>query len=330
MSTPPALVIGASGFLGSHVVRQLVADNRPVRALVRRSSRLDALGDLAVEIVYGDVMDPASLRAAMAGVGTVFHCVVDTRAWLSDPTPLFRTNVDGLVNAMDAALATGVQRFVFTSSIATIGLNPNGPATEDHAFNWAKRAPAYVHSRVQAEDALLRYCREHQLPGVALCVANTYGPDDFQPTPHGRMLWDAATGRLPVALNCGAPVVDVRDAARALILAEQRGTVGERYIISGEFISQPALFALATRALGRRPPPRMPVSVAYAIAWLSQSWGKLRGVRDMQLCTDSVLLSHVFKAMDASKARDALGWTARPIAESVADAMAWYAAQLKD
>lgn len=319
-----ALVVGASGFLGSHVVKALVAQGRTVRVLVRHTSRLDALAELPVEVYYGDVLEPASLRAAMQGCDTVFHCVVDTRAWLTDPAPLYRCNVDGLVNSMEEALRSGVRRFVFTSSIATIGLNSRGPARESDAFNWAERAPAYVLSRVAAEQKLFEYCRERGLPGIALCVANTYGPEDVQPTPHGRLLWEAATGRLPLALDCGSPCVDVRDAAAALVLAERRGRIGERYIIAGSYLEQAELYGMAARSAGRSAPRRLPLGVAYGIAWCYQRLAALFGRRDMQLCTDSVLLSHVFKEMDTSKARTELGWQARPMADAVTDAVNWY------
>lgn len=319
-----ALVVGGSGFLGSHVARALAGQGRSVRVLVRHSSRLDALAELPVEVYYGDVLEPATLAAAMQGCETVFHCVVDTRAWLTDPAPLYRCNVEGLVNSMEAALKCGARRFVFTSSIATIGLNPDRPARESDAFNWADRAPAYVLSRVAAEEKLFGYCRDRGLPGVALCVANTYGPGDVQPTPHGRLLWQAASGKMPVALDCGSPCVDVRDAAQALLLAEEKGRVGERYIIAGSYLEQVELYGMAARQAGHRPPRRLPLGAAYAAAWCYQKAAGLLGRRDQQLCTDSVLLSHVFKEMDTRKAQAELGWRARPMAEAVADAVSWY------
>lgn len=320
-----ALVLGASGFLGSHVLRALRTRGQPVRALLRPSSRLDALAGSGAELCHADVNDPASLRRAMQGCSTVYHCVVDTRAWLSDPTPLFRCNVEGLRHSMDAALETGVSRFVFTSTIATIGVHEGRASTEADAFNWRERAPAYVLSRVDAENTLLDYCRHRGLPGVALCVANTYGPADWQPTPHGRLLWQAATGQLPVALDTGAPCVDIRDAAEALVLAAQRGRIGERYIIAERYVPQPQLYAMAAAAVGRKPPRTMSLRTAYVLARLNQAAAFLLRRRDVQLCTDSILLSHVFGPMASDKARRELGWTPRPIEESVRDALRWFA-----
>ena len=130
------LVLGASGFLGSHVTRVLCEQGRDVRVLVRQTSNIRAIDHLPLERVYGDVLDSASIKLAMQGCDAVFYCVVDTRAWLRDPTPLYRVNVDGLRNAMDAALETGLKKFVFTSTFGTIGRCSDGPSTEAVAFNW--------------------------------------------------------------------------------------------------------------------------------------------------------------------------------------------------
>ncbi|HET8881226.1 MAG TPA: NAD-dependent epimerase/dehydratase family protein [Solimonas sp.] len=322
----PALVCGGSGFVGSHTVRLLCQRGRKVRVLLRKTSKTDALAGLPVEIHQGDVLDPASLRAAMQGCGSVFHSVVDPRFWLSDPTPIYRNNVDGLVNAMDAALDGGIERFIFTSTMGTLGINPNGPVTEDIPFNWRERASPYILARLAAETRFLEYCRERGLPGVALCIANTYGPDDYGPTPHGKALWDTARGAMKHALDAGAPTVDIRDAAEAALLAETRGRVGERYIIANEFISNRDFYALATRERGHPPPKLIPLRTAYAIAWVAERALKLFGRKDFLISTDAVFLSNVFQRMDNGKARRELGWNPRPIAETVRDAVAWYAA----
>ena len=320
----PALVLGATGFLGSHIARQLCAAGRATRAMVRESSDTSCIDSLPLELCVGDVSNVQSLQQAMRGSGTVFYCVVDTRAWLSDPTPLYRTNVEGLRNALDAAQKEGVERFVFTSSMATIGRRHIGVADEGDTFNWWGEAPDYIRSRVKAEDLLLEYCRERAFPGIALCVANTYGPQDYQPTPHGQLLWSAARGKLPVALDCGAPTVDIRDAAEAALLAERGGRIGERYIIANDYVSQPELFGMAASCLQNRPPRRLHVRIAYFIATLSEIVAALTGRRDNKLKRDSIFLSEAFGPLDNRKAREELGWNPRPIEESVKDAVAWF------
>jgi dihydroflavonol-4-reductase len=320
----PVLVAGASGFVGSHTARLLVAQGRNVRLLLRRSSNTDAVKDLDAEIFYGDVLDPVSVRAAMEGCGSVFYSVVDPRFWLSDPAPLYRNNVEGLVNAMDAALACGVKRFIFTSTMGTLGFNPNGLVTEEIPFNWRDRAGHYILARLEAEIQFLRYCREKGLPGVALCIANTYGPEDYQPTPHGHGLWQVATGKVSVALNSSAPTVDIRDAAQAALLAEQYGRIGERYIIANEYISNKEFFAIATGLRGTKPPKLIPLWLAHGMAWVTERIFRLLGRKDYLVSADMVFLSDAFKELDNSKARNELHWNPRPIAETIRDALAWY------
>lgn len=323
----PTLVAGASGFVGSHIVRQLVAEGRKVRVMLRKSSKQDAMQGLPVEIVYGDVLDPASLRSAMQGCGTVFYSVVDPRFWLTDPAPIYRNNVEGLVNAMDAALETGIKRFVFTSTMGTLGINPDGPVTEDIPFNWLDRAPTYIKARLEAENRMLEYCREKGLPGVALCIANTYGPDDYQPTPHNHALWDVARGKMPIGFDVGQPTVDIRDAAKAALLAEKHGRIGERYIIANEYVRNRDFYAMATAICGNKPPKIIPYGVGYALAWTIEGVMKLLRRKDYLVSTDAMYLSDVFREMDNGKARRELGWNPRPLSETVKDAITWFQQQ---
>lgn len=319
-----ALVTGASGFVGSHITRLLVERGRTVRVMLRPTSKVEALAGLNVEIVHGDVLDRASLRTAMQGCSTVFYSVVDPRFWLTDQTPIFRNNVEGVYNAIDAALETGVERFIFTSSMGTLGLNPEGLVTEDIPFNWLDRASPYILARLEAEHRFIVACQTRGLPGVALCVANTYGPHDYQPTPHNGNLWRTASGKTKVAINVSQPTVDIRDVAEAALLSEARGRVGQRYIIANEFVRNRDFFAMAALQIGQKPPKFIPYALAYAIAFTAEHFGKLTGRKDMMFTTDAIFLSNVFREMDNGKARSELGWSPRPLAETVRDTIAWF------
>lgn len=328
-SDRPVLVAGASGFVGSHTARALVRQGRNVRVLLRKSSSKEALAGLPVQIFYGDVLDPESLQVAMQGCESVFYSVVDPRFWLTDSTIIYRNNVDGLMNAMNAALSCKVERFIFTSTMGTLGINPGGSVTEEIEFNWHAMAPPYILARLQAEKVFFRWCHEKGLPGIALCVANTYGPEDYQPTPHGKMLWDVAQGRVRFTIDAGAPTVDIRDVADAALLAEKRGRVGERYIIANEFISNRDFYNTAAAELGNKPVHAIPRPLAHGIAWGAERILKLLRRRDYLVSTDAVFLSNVFQHMDNSKARTELNWNPRPIRETIRDAVAWYAQQEK-
>jgi dihydroflavonol-4-reductase len=209
-----ALVIGANGYLGSHVTRQLVGDGRDVRVMVRDGANTIGIDDLSVTRFVGDIWDNDTLRRAMAGVDDVYYCVVDTRGWLRDPAPLFRTNVDGTRNVLDVAKHAGLPKFVFTSSYVTVGRRRGHVANEDDAIVDRGLTP-YVRSRVQAENLVSSYAKEHGLPAVAMCVSTTYGGGDWGRTPHGAIIAGAAFGKLPFVMGgIELEAVGVDDAAR--------------------------------------------------------------------------------------------------------------------
>ncbi|HEX2284700.1 MAG TPA: NAD-dependent epimerase/dehydratase family protein [Mycobacterium sp.] len=323
MAGAKKLVIGASGFLGSHVTRQLVQRGDDVRVMIRRTSSTKAIDDLIengdVECHYGDIFDDAALRGAMADCDDVFYCVVDTRAWLHDPAPLFRTNVEGLRHVLDAALEAGLRRFVFTSTIGTIGIpQERRLATEDDEMNWAHKGGGYIRSRVEAENLVLDYARNRGLPAVALCVSNTFGPRDWQPTPHGGLLAAAAAGKMPVYIkDVAIEVVGIEDAAAALLLAAEKGRNGERYIISERFMTVRELFDTAADAGGaKRPRFGVPLRALYVVGYLGDVVGKVLR-RDTPVTSTSVRLMHIMSPMDHGKAQRELGWQPKPIHDSI-------------
>ena len=326
--TGTKLVMGASGFLGSHITRQLVERGDDVRVWIRRSSSTVAFDDVEVERRHGDLDDLDSLRAAMTGVETVFYCVVDTRAWLRDPAPLFATNVEALRGVLDVAVEVGVPKFVFCSTVGTIGIAEDGLADETTPHTWADRGGPYIEARLQAENVVLAAGRERGLAVVVLNVGTTYGPRDHGPTPHGKMVALASRGKIPAYVkDAGLEVVGIEDAARAFLLAEEHGVPGERYIVSESYQPFRQLFGIPADEGGVRA-PRFGVSLS-AMKALGAIGGAASAVlrTDLVITPTSVRLMHIQSALDHSKATRELGWVPSPTEDSIRAAVRWFAKQ---
>ncbi|BCI92094.1 oxidoreductase [Mycobacterium kansasii] len=330
MSTKPKLVIGANGFLGSHVARQLVEAGEQVRAMVRPKANTRSIDDLELTRFHGDVFDTAVVREAMAGCDDVYYCVVDTRAWLRDPSPLFRTNVEGLRNVLDVAvespIAADLHRFVFTSTYATVGRRHGHVATEADVVDVHRVSP-YVQSRVAAENLVMRYVSEAGLPAVALCVSTTYGSGDWGRTPHGAFIAGAVFGKLPFLMTgIHLEAVGVDDAATAMILAAERGRNGERYLVSEKMIALTEVVRIAADEAGV-PPPRRSISVPvlYALGALGSLRARLTG-KDAELSLQSVRMMRAEAELDHGKAVRELGWQPRPVEDSIREAARFWAA----
>ncbi len=320
------LVIGASGFLGSHVTRQLVAAGADVRVMLRRSSSTKGIGDLAVERCYGDVFDDDALRAAMSGCDVVYYCVVDARMWLRDPAPLFRTNVEGLRHVLDAALEADLAKFVYTSTTGSLAISDTGPVTEDDPHNW-DQGGAYIEARVAGENLLLSYARDKGLPGVAMCISTTYGPGDWAPTPHGSLLALVAKGRFPFYFGYSSEVVGIEDAARAMLLAAERGRNGERYIISDKYMSVRELHEIAATAVGRRALRiGIPMSALRAGARVNDALARLLR-RDLPFAYAGIRMAELMSPLDHSKAERELGWKPEPVEDSIRRAAVFFASR---
>jgi dihydroflavonol-4-reductase len=316
----PKLVIGANGYLGSHVTRQLVDAGHDVRVMVRDGANTMGIDDLSVTRFVGDIWDDDVLRAAMAGCDDVYYCVVDTRGWLKDPAPLFRTNVEGTRNVLEIAKDAGLHRFVFTSSYVTVGRKRGFVANEDDIIRDRGLTP-YVRSRVQAENLVMQYAYEHGVPAVAMCVSTTYGSGDWGRTPHGAIIAGAAFGKLPFVMkDIELEAVGIDDAARALILAAERGEVGERYLISDKMISNVEVVRIAAEAAGVPAPTKsVPLMTSWGMAALGSAKARLKGT-DEQLSIGSLRLMRAEAPVDCSKARRELGWQPRPVEESIREA----------
>jgi len=318
-----ALVLGASGFLGSHLVKELVDDGRPVRIFTRHTSDLGMIRDLPLDRRVGEIHDPRSLEDAMRGCETVFHSIVDTRAWIRDGSAMYRTNVDGTRSILQAALRAGVRRLVYVSSVVTIGLSPTGIANEDTEFNWWNLAPDYVRTRVLAEQ-LVRDAVAAGLYAVICNVSTTFGDGDAQPTPHGQLAQRLALGTMPVCWGSTLNVVGVKDAARALILAEKLGRSGERYLITDRLFHMRD-FCNLVAGIAHEPPPRffIPLWLMTTICAVTQTVMLAIG-KDTKVSLRSLKLSRRMGDFDNSKARRELGWEPRPFEQSIREAVLWF------
>ena len=325
----PKLVIGANGYLGSHVTRQLVAAGHDVRVMVRQGANTIGIDDLATERFVGDIWDDDTLRAAMTGCDDVYYCVVDARGWLTDPAPLYRTNVEGTRSVLEVACAVHrenpLRRFVFTSSYATVNRRRGHLATESDEITDERGLTDYVRSRVQAERMVLAAARDGRLPAVAMCVSTTYGPGDWGRTPHGAIIAGAAFGKLPFVLGgIELEAVGVDDAAAAMILAAERGRTGQRYLVSDRMISNAEVVRIAAEAAGVPAPTKtIPLPVFYALAAVGTAKSRLRG-SDERLTLNALRLMRAEARVDAGKARRELGWQPTPVQESIRAAARWW------
>lgn len=324
------LVIGASGFVGSHVVRQLVEQGDKVRVWVRKTSSTRPFDDFEVERFYGDLTDDEAMREAMTGVNAVHYCVVDARPNLRDNTPLWNTNVHGLKHVLDAAVAMKVPKFIFCSTIGTIARVRQGLATEEMPHNWAHLGGDYIKARIAAEDLVMQYVREHDLPAVVLNVSTPFGPYDYSNSPHGSLIAAAATGKMPVYLKGSMEFVGVEDVARAFLLAEEHGRVGERYIISERYITWKDILTVAAEVGGVEPPQKaVPTTVMFAMGVMGDLMKPIRKA-DPKVTKASARLSHIQSAADHGKATRELGWVPSPTEDSVRRAARFYTGQPVD
>jgi dihydroflavonol-4-reductase len=323
------LVTGATGFVGSAVVRALVSRAEPVRAMVRPSSSLRLLEGLPVEIVTGDLAEPASCRAALEGCNALFHVAADYRLWVPQPESMYRTNVEGTRQLLLAAAAASIARIVYTSSVATLGLRPDRqPADETTAATLADMVGHYKRSKYLAEQAVRDLVAETGLPVVIVNPAAPVGPGDARPTPTGRVILEAARGRIPAYVDTGLNVVHVDDVATGHLLAFERGRVGERYILGGENLPLGQVLALIADLMGRRPPTlRLPPGALLPVALVAEAFARIGGGHEPLVTADGVRMARKAMYFTSAKAERDLGYRSRPAIEGLRDAIAWYRSQ---
>ena len=322
----PALVTGASGFVGSAVARALLAAGRRVRVLLRPTSDRRNVEGLDVEERIGSLADFASLRAAVEGCGALFHVAADYRLWVRDPADMFAANVDGTARLMAAALEAGVERIVYTSSVATLGLRQSPPADEETPSTLDDMIGPYKQSKFLAEDAVKRLVRDRGLPAVIVNPSTPIGPRDVKPTPTGRLIVEAASGRMPAFVDTGLNLVHVDDVAAGHLLAESRGRIGERYILGGENLTLAQILREIAALRGRKAPRmRLPVAAIWPVALVAEAVGRIAG-REPFVTLDGLRMARKIMFFTSAKAERELGYRSRPAAEGLADAVAWFRA----
>lgn len=321
-----SLVTGATGFVGSAVVRTLLAAGHEVRVLARPGGDRRNLAGLDVAVAEGDLGNAASLEAAVSGCRHLFHVAADYRLWVRDPAAMLRTNVDGTRALMRAAMAAGVERVVYTSSVATLGHGRDEPADETTPSTVEDMTGPYKRSKFLAEDEVRRLIGEEGLPAVIVNPSTPIGPGDIKPTPTGRLIVEAASGKVPAYVDTGLNVVHVDDVAAGHLLALEKGTIGERYVLGGENLLLAEILAVIAKAAGRRPPaiklPRLPL---YPLAVVAEAWGRLSGAEPF-LTLDGLKMAKWRMWFSSAKAERDLGYRHRPAEQAIVDAIAWFRA----
>jgi len=322
-----AFVTGASGFVGSAVARALFRSGYGVRALVRRDSPRVNLDGLGLEVVEGDMRDAEAIAAAVQGARYVFHVAADYRLWAPDPNEIMRTNVDGTRVVMTAARNAGVERIVYTSSVATLKLEEDDrPADETRPMTEHEAIGTYKRSKVAAERLVEDMVRRESLPAVIVNPSTPIGPRDVRPTPTGRIIVEAASGRMPAFVDTGLNLVHVDDVAAGHVAALERGRIGERYILGGENLSLADLLARIAVLTGRRPPRvRLPRALVYPLAFAAESVARVTRAEPF-VTLDGLRMAKYKMYFTSAKAERELGYISRPVEDALRDALQWFRA----
>lgn len=327
-SAPLTLVTGATGFVGSAVARTLLARGHRLRLLVRPGGDRRNIEGLQAELAEGDLRDPSTFAAAVAGCRYLFHVAADYRLWVPDPGPMMQANIDGTRALLLAARDAGVERIVYCSSVAALGLVGDGtPGTEDTPVDPAKVIGVYKQSKYLAEQEVRRLIQDEGVPAVIVNPSTPVGPRDIKPTPTGKMVLDAAAGRMPAFVDTGLNVVHVDDVAEGHLLALERGRIGEAYILGGTDMRLEQILTLIDDVVGRRPQRRLrlPHRALIPLALGMEGAARAFGIEPM---VTREMLGMAKKQMffSSAKAVRELGYAPRPPRDALADAIAWFRA----
>ena len=319
-----AFVTGATGFIGASIVRELLKDGCEVRVLARPGSDRRNLAGLDIEIREGDLSDREALIAALSGCQTLFHAAADYRLWTRSPQAMYDVNVKGTENILAAALAAGLERVVYTSSVGTLGNPGDGtPGTETTPVDFSQMVGDYKKSKFLAERAAESYL-EKGLPLVIVNPSTPVGPMDIKPTPTGKIIVDFLNGKMPAYLDTGLNLMDVEACARGHILAAKNGRVGEKYILGNQNLTLAGIFAMLSGITGLKAPRvRLPYYPILLAAYANQALSALTG-REPLIPLAGVQMAAKFMYFDPTKAVTELGLPLTPVEASLERAVAWF------
>src|SRR5579883_3679746 len=319
----PALITGATGFVGWHVARKLLDRGWKARALARDPARLRELE--GIEPIQGDLCDRASLERAVAGCEVVFHVAADYRLWTKQPGEMFRVNVEGTRNLLEAACKAGVERFVYTSTVGCIGVPEGQLGSEDLPVSIDDMAGPYKRSKFLAEQVALEFAGKG-FPVVIVNPTAPVGDHDFKPTPTGRIVLDFLRGDMPAFIDTGLNVIDARDCAAGHLLAAERGRAGGRYILGAEKLTLAQILEKLAALTGRKAPRvRLPYAVAYCAGACSTAWAGLTGTPP-RVPLEGVRMARKKMWVSGEKARRELGFRPGPAETALARAVEWFGA----
>jgi dihydroflavonol-4-reductase len=318
------LVTGATGFIGGNLARALRRRGYDVAALVRPESNTLTIDGTGVEQVPGDILDRESVDRALRGCEGVFHCAAAYTFWSPDPDLVYRTNVGGTANVLEAARQAGVSKVVYTSTVSTVGLAAGGMGTEDTPVNPGHLVGHYKKSKYRAECLALTMASEG-LPVVVVNPTTPVGPWDVKPTPTGRMVLDFLKGRIPVYLETGMNLVDVEDVAAGHILAMERGRPGQRYLLGNRNVTLKGMFAMLQEATGRRAPRwRAPYWLAMGAGYLDQLVEGRLLKREPRIPLEGLKVAKTPMYVNCQKAVIELGQPQSSVEDAIGKSVKWF------